>query len=158
MKLAQWVDEVKAIGGVPDTCLDTLAAMRAASTLCWAEIDRKGQSRSDLAQRGIAWTAAFMVSCARHGATDLCTILVPSDQRQEIFRREAARNYGVLAKILGEAAGTPRPTGSSPRARSTESSGCSTSRPFRGCRSASAWWWQCRRHQRSDRWCHRNHR
>ena len=84
MKLAQWVDEVKAIGGVPDTCLDTLAAMRAASTLCWAEIDRKGQSRSDLAQRGIAWTAAFMVSCARHGAT-------------------------VLAKILGEAAGTPRP-------------------------------------------------
>ena len=32
MKLAQWVDEVKAIGGVPDTCPDTLAAMRAAST------------------------------------------------------------------------------------------------------------------------------
>ena len=56
MKLAQWVDEVKATGGVPDTCLDTLAAMRAASTLCWAEIDRKGQSRSDLAQRGFSCT------------------------------------------------------------------------------------------------------
>lgn len=109
MRLADWVDEVKATGGVPEGDPDTLGAMRAASTLCWAEIDRKGQSRSDLAQRGIAWTAAFMVSCARHGATDLCTILVPSDQRQEIFRREAARNYGVLAKILGEAAGTPRP-------------------------------------------------
>lgn len=104
MKLAQWVDEVKAIGGVPDTCPDTLAAMRAASTLCWAEIDRKGQSRSELAQLGIAWTAAFMVSCARHGATDFCSILVPSNHRQETFRREAARNYGVLAKILGEAA------------------------------------------------------
>lgn len=108
MKLVEWVDMVKATGGVPDSSPDTLAAMRAASTLCWAEIDRMGRPRSEIAQRGVTWVAAFMASCARHGATDLCSILVPSDHRQEIFRREAARNYGVLAQILTEAADTPR--------------------------------------------------
>ena len=109
MKLVEWVDMVKATGGVPEGSPDTLAAMRAASTLCWAEIDRAGQPRSEITHLGIKWTAAFMVSCARHGATDLCSILVPSDHRRDIFRREAARNCGVMAQILDEAATTPRP-------------------------------------------------
>ena len=108
MKLVEWVDEVKATGGVPDTCPDTLAALRAAATLCWDAFDQTGRPHDEIAQLGVKWTAAFMVSCARHGATDFCAILVPSDQRQEIFRCEAARNYGVLAQILGEAAATPR--------------------------------------------------
>ena len=108
MELVQWVDTVKATGGVPHGSIDTLAAMRAASTLCWAEIARGAWPHSDLAQLGIAWTTAFMVSCARHGATDLCSILVPSDERQEIFSREAARNSDVLAQILREAATAPR--------------------------------------------------
>ena len=107
MKLAQWVDEVTATGGVPDTSPDTLAALRAASTLCWDALNQTGRSHDEIAQLGVKWTAAFMVSCARHGATDFCSILVPADHRQEIFRREAARNYGVLAKILGEAADAP---------------------------------------------------
>lgn len=42
MKLLEWVNEVNATGGVPEGSQDTLAALRAASTLCWAEIDRKG--------------------------------------------------------------------------------------------------------------------
>lgn len=110
MELVRWVDEVKATGGVPEGSIDTFAALRAASTLCVAEIARGAWPRSDLAQLGVKWTAAMMVSCARHGATDFCSILVPSDERQGIFHREAARNSDVLAQILGEAAAAPRET------------------------------------------------
>ena len=109
MKLVEWVDMVKATGSVPDTSPDTLAALRAASTFCWAALDHMGKPHTETAQIGVKWTAALMVSCARHGTTDLCEILVPSDQRQEVFTREAARNYGVLAQLLGEAAAAPRP-------------------------------------------------
>ena len=104
MRLAERVDMVKATGGVPDSSPDTLAALRAAATLCWAEIDRQGPSRSEIAQLGIKWVAAFMVSCARHGATDFRALLVPAEYQQAVFRREALHNKGVIAKILTEAA------------------------------------------------------
>ena len=108
MKLADWVNEVRATGGVPEGDRDTLAAITSAAALCWAEIDRMGQPRTVTAQLGVKWVAAFMVSCARYGATDLCSILVPSDHRQDIFLHEAARNMDVIATILEEAASMPR--------------------------------------------------
>lgn len=108
MKRAEWVKMVKDTGGVPESSPDTLAALRAASTMCWVILDQMGNPHTEIAQLGVKWTAAFMVSCARHGATDFHSILLPSDHRQELFRREAGRSYGVLAKILGEAADAPR--------------------------------------------------
>ena len=108
MRLAEWVNMVKATGGVPNSSPDTLAALRAAATLCWDEIDRTGRSRDEIAQLGVKWTAAFMVSCARHGATGFGSILAPSDYRQRIFQLEARRNDGVLAQILHGAASMPR--------------------------------------------------
>ena len=107
MRLIEWVDAVKATGGVPDSGPDTLGALRSASTLCWDEIDRQGYSRNETVQLGVKWVAAFMVSCARHGATDFRSILVPSDWQQAVLKREAARNDGVIAQILEEAASTP---------------------------------------------------
>ena len=104
MKLADWVDEVKATGGVPDGDQDTLAAITSAAALCWAEIDRKRDPHSDIVQLGVKWVAAFMVSCARHGATDFRALLVPAEYQQAVFRREALHNKGVIAKILTEAA------------------------------------------------------
>lgn len=104
MKLADWVDEVKATGGVPEGDQDTLAAITSAAALCWAEIDRMGDPRSEIVQLGVKWMAAFMVSCARHGETDFRAILVPTEHQQDVFRREAMRNKGVIAKILTEAA------------------------------------------------------
>lgn len=104
MKLAEWVDEVKATGGVPDGDQDTLAAITSAAALCWAEIGRMGDPRSEIVQLGVKWVAAFMVSCARHGETDFRTLLVPAEHQQAAFRREAMRNTGVIAKILTEAA------------------------------------------------------
>ncbi len=104
MKLAEWVDEVKATGGVPDGDQDTLAAITSAAALCWAEIGRRGDPRSEIVQLGVKWVAAFMVSCARHGETDFRTLLVPAEHQQAAFRREALRNTGVIAKILTEAA------------------------------------------------------
>jgi len=109
MKLAAWVDMVKNTGGVPAGGADTLAALRAASTLCWSILDQRGKPHDEIAQLGVKWTAALMVSCARHGATHFYSVMLPSNHRQEIFRREAARNDGVLAKILDEAAAAPRP-------------------------------------------------
>lgn len=108
MKLVEWVETVKTTGGVPDCGYDTMAAIRSASALCWAEIDRRGQHRNETAQLGVKWIAAFMVSCARHGETDLCSVLVPSAGRQDVFRSEAARNHDVIAQILDEAATTPK--------------------------------------------------
>lgn len=104
MQLAEWVDEVKATGGVPDGDQDTLAAITSAAALCWAEIDRMGDPRSEIVQLGVKWVAAFMVSCARHGETDFREILVTAEHQQGVFRCEAMRNKGVIAKILTEAA------------------------------------------------------
>lgn len=108
MRLLEWVDMVKATGGVPEGSYDTLAAMRSASALCWAEIDRRGYPCNEIAQLGVKWVAAFMVSCARHGTTAFSSILAPSDYRQRIFQLEARRNDGVIAQILHEAASAPR--------------------------------------------------
>lgn len=104
MRLADWVDEVKATGGVPDSDPDTLAALRSAAALCWDEIDRKGYSRNAILEHGIKWVAAFMVSCARHPESDFNSIFVHSDQQQMVMRREAARNSDVIGEILKQAA------------------------------------------------------
>lgn len=75
MRLADWVDEVKATGGIPEGDPDTLAALRSAAALCWDEIDQKGYSRNAILEHGIKWVAAFMVSCARHPESDFNSVV-----------------------------------------------------------------------------------
>ena len=63
---------------MPEGDRDTLAAITSAAALCWAEIDRMGDPRSEIVQLGVKWVAAFMVSCVKNEESNIWKILIPS--------------------------------------------------------------------------------
>ena len=87
MKLADWVDEVKATGGVPDGDQDTLAAITSAAALCWAEIDRKRKRSSN----------GWRVFCA----SDSTRVLNCSHESSRLMKRAALS--GAIAAGLAAA-------------------------------------------------------
>lgn len=105
-ELHHWAETVQCAGGVDDQ--DVIEAITAATELCWSFYDKGGAKRNEMAQLGIKWTAAFMVSCARNGASDnLAALIAPTTTRRAIFFREAMKNEGTLQEVLREAAAVP---------------------------------------------------
>lgn len=107
--LEQWIEDTVLSGGIHQE--DTVAAIRAASDFCWKERDRFMPDRNDIAQLGLKWVAAFMVSCVKHGVGpkgegQVSSLIAPLELRRAMFFREAMRegNDGVVRVILLEAA------------------------------------------------------
>lgn len=104
--LIEWIADIRMAGGVSDHGEDTYKAISAVTNLCWAVHCENGYSHNDMTQLGIKWVSAFVVSCAKHGTGNLHAVFDVNDKRQAVFGAEAAKNIGVVANLLDEAATT----------------------------------------------------
>lgn len=105
-ELKNWVKKARCLGDLHDE--DVLPAVNAATNYCWSLYDQSGRQRNDLAQLGIKWLSALMVSSVKNGSDPL-SVLTASAQirRASIFREAMMRNSGVLQELLREAAAVP---------------------------------------------------
>lgn len=103
----EWVESVRATGGVAQDEEDINAAIASAVNYICALLERRNIGLHGFIQSGIPYVAGYMVSCAMHGDSDIWHLNTYSDDHRGIFRKEAEKNTGILKELLSEAAQVP---------------------------------------------------
>ena len=104
MQHHEWVESIKATGGVANAEEDIEAAITSAVNFIWALLETRNTRIHGFVYSGIPHIAAYMVSCALHEDSDIWQLHKQSGDHREIFRKEAEKNTGILQVLLSEAA------------------------------------------------------
>lgn len=100
----RWINTIRETGGVSDHGQDIADAITAATSLCWDVYrDNNAGPRNEMAQLGVKYLAAYMVSSVKHGTNDTSPLAHPRTDLEGVFWNEAAKNVGMLNAILSEA-------------------------------------------------------
>jgi len=104
--LKDWIEKTRSLGDWSDE--DVLPAINAATNYCWSLYDQSGRQRNDMAQLGIKWLSALMVSSVKNGSDPLSALMASAEiRRATMFREAMMKNDGVLQELLREAAAVP---------------------------------------------------
>ena len=101
---SEWVESVKATGGVSNDEKDLDAAITGAANFIWALLETRNIARNSFIQSGIPYVAGYMVSCAMHEDSDIWELNRRRDDYRILFRQEAEKNIGLLEALLRDAA------------------------------------------------------
>lgn len=108
MKHLEWIEEIRAIGGISDGEDEANLALAGASYFCLDHIKSCNIEINSFIECGIKYIAAYMVSCAKHDSS-VWKLHLPSYDYRPVFKEEASKNVGVIADLLNQAGNiTPR--------------------------------------------------
>ncbi len=100
---ANWVDNIRETGGISDCPRDISNAFKAAKSLCYSEVEKRGLDMNPVINWAADLVAAYMVSCVRNDDSNVWDILNCRDNFDEVFKVEAERNSGMIRDILFKA-------------------------------------------------------
>lgn len=104
MQHYDWVESIRATGGIANDDKDIEAAITSAVNFIWALLETRNVRVYGFVHSGIPYIASYMVSCAMHEDSNIWQLNKQNDDHREMFRKEADKNTGILEELLSEAA------------------------------------------------------
>ena len=100
MQHYEWVESIRATGGVANDEKDIDAAITSAVNFILALLETRNIRVYGLVHSGIPYIAGYMVSCAMHEDSDIWQLNKQSDDHREFFRKEAEKNTGDRKSVV----------------------------------------------------------